>query len=94
VKTANLPTEVVCSFFELVLDVVVAPAERYDSALTFKSSKLERVRRQRRQSVASIARKEVIDHDLADWAPDEAARRRILVDNPAALFGFSAEGSA
>jgi len=25
---------------------------------------------------------------LADWAPDEAARRRILMDNPAALFGF------
>ncbi|WP_270938209.1 amidohydrolase family protein [Falsiroseomonas oryzae] len=25
---------------------------------------------------------------LADWAPDEAMRRRILVDNPAALFGF------
>jgi len=25
---------------------------------------------------------------LADWAPDEATRKRILVDNPAALFGF------
>ena len=25
---------------------------------------------------------------LADWAPDEALRRRILVDNPAALFGI------
>jgi 2-pyrone-4,6-dicarboxylate lactonase len=25
---------------------------------------------------------------LADWAPDETTRRRILVDNPAALFGF------
>ena len=25
---------------------------------------------------------------LADWAPDERTRRRILVDNPAALFGF------
>ncbi len=25
---------------------------------------------------------------LAEWAPDEATRRRILVDNPAALFGF------
>jgi len=25
---------------------------------------------------------------LADWAPDDATRRRILVDNPAALFGF------
>jgi predicted TIM-barrel fold metal-dependent hydrolase len=25
---------------------------------------------------------------LADWAPDEAPRRRILVDNPAILFGF------
>ena len=25
---------------------------------------------------------------LADWAPDEPTRRRILVDNPAALFGF------
>jgi 2-pyrone-4,6-dicarboxylate lactonase len=25
---------------------------------------------------------------LADWAPDEATRRRILVDNPATLFGF------
>ena len=25
---------------------------------------------------------------LLDWAPDEATRRRILVDNPAALYGF------
>lgn len=25
---------------------------------------------------------------LGDWVPDEAARRRILVDNPAALYGF------
>jgi predicted TIM-barrel fold metal-dependent hydrolase len=25
---------------------------------------------------------------LADWAPEEALRRRILVDNPAALFEF------
>jgi len=25
---------------------------------------------------------------LGDWAPDQATRRRILVDNPAALFGF------
>ncbi|WP_137177053.1 amidohydrolase [Roseomonas sp. AR75] len=25
---------------------------------------------------------------LADWAPDEATRRKILVDNPATLFGF------
>ena len=25
---------------------------------------------------------------LLDWAPDEAARKRILVDNPAALYGF------
>jgi D-galactarolactone isomerase len=25
---------------------------------------------------------------LLDWAPDETARRRILVDNPAALYGF------
>jgi predicted TIM-barrel fold metal-dependent hydrolase len=25
---------------------------------------------------------------LADWAPDETTRRKILVDNPAALFGF------
>lgn len=25
---------------------------------------------------------------LADWAPDEAARRKILVDNPAELYGF------
>ena len=25
---------------------------------------------------------------LAGWAPEEAARRRILVDNPAVLFGF------
>jgi 2-pyrone-4,6-dicarboxylate lactonase len=25
---------------------------------------------------------------LADWAPDEATRRRILADNPDALFGF------
>jgi predicted TIM-barrel fold metal-dependent hydrolase len=26
---------------------------------------------------------------LADWAGDEALRRRILVDNPAALYGFT-----
>jgi predicted TIM-barrel fold metal-dependent hydrolase len=25
---------------------------------------------------------------LADWAPDEATRSRILVDNPAALYRF------
>jgi predicted TIM-barrel fold metal-dependent hydrolase len=25
---------------------------------------------------------------LAEWVPDEAARKRILVDNAAALFGF------
>jgi D-galactarolactone isomerase len=25
---------------------------------------------------------------LLDWAPDEATRRKILVDNPAALYGF------
>jgi D-galactarolactone isomerase len=25
---------------------------------------------------------------LLDWAPEEATRRKILVDNPAALFGF------
>ena len=25
---------------------------------------------------------------LADWTPDEATRNRILVDNPAALYGF------
>jgi D-galactarolactone isomerase len=27
---------------------------------------------------------------LAAWAPDETTRRRILVDNPAALYGFGA----
>lgn len=27
---------------------------------------------------------------LAQWAPDEAARTRILVDNPARLYGFAA----
>jgi predicted TIM-barrel fold metal-dependent hydrolase len=25
---------------------------------------------------------------LADWAPDEVVRQRILVDNPAVLYGF------
>jgi predicted TIM-barrel fold metal-dependent hydrolase len=25
---------------------------------------------------------------LLDWAPVEATRRRILVDNPARLYGF------
>jgi len=33
------------------------------------------------------------DGELTDlllrWIPDEAARRRILVDNPARLYGFS-----
>ncbi len=28
---------------------------------------------------------------LAEWVPDEAARKRILVDNAAALFGFKEE---
>lgn len=27
---------------------------------------------------------------LLDWAPDEAARKKILVDNPARLYGFDA----
>jgi D-galactarolactone isomerase len=27
---------------------------------------------------------------LSDWAPDESVRRRILVDNPARLYGFEA----
>jgi len=28
-------------------------------------------------------------HDqLADWAPDADTRQRILVDNPAKLYGF------
>jgi predicted TIM-barrel fold metal-dependent hydrolase len=26
---------------------------------------------------------------LAEWAPDEATRRRILVENPAELYGFT-----
>jgi predicted TIM-barrel fold metal-dependent hydrolase len=26
---------------------------------------------------------------LGEWATDEATRRRILVDNPAKLYGFS-----
>jgi predicted TIM-barrel fold metal-dependent hydrolase len=25
---------------------------------------------------------------LSDWAPDDVTRRRILVDNPARLYGF------
>jgi D-galactarolactone isomerase len=25
---------------------------------------------------------------LLDWAPDESARRKMLVDNPAQLYGF------
>jgi D-galactarolactone isomerase len=25
---------------------------------------------------------------LLDWAPDEATREKILVDNPARLYGF------
>lgn len=29
----------------------------------------------------------LLDH-LADWAPDETLRRKILVDNPTALYGF------
>ena len=28
-----------------------------------------------------------------DWVPDAALRRKILVDNPATLFGFSREVS-
>jgi predicted TIM-barrel fold metal-dependent hydrolase len=28
---------------------------------------------------------------LADWAPEAATRNRILVKNPALLYGFSAE---
>ena len=30
---------------------------------------------------------------LLDWAPDERVRRRILVDNPATLYGFAAAGA-
>ena len=30
---------------------------------------------------------DLTDH-LADWIPDEATRRQVLVDNPARLFGF------
>jgi predicted TIM-barrel fold metal-dependent hydrolase len=26
---------------------------------------------------------------LLDWAPDDDVRKRILVDNPATLFGFT-----
>ena len=26
---------------------------------------------------------------LADWAPDPAVRKRVLVDNPATLYGFA-----
>jgi predicted TIM-barrel fold metal-dependent hydrolase len=29
---------------------------------------------------------------LLDWAPDEAVRHRILVENPAELYGFSPSG--
>ena len=29
---------------------------------------------------------------LADWVPDEGIRRRVLVDNPAKLYGFDKEG--
>jgi len=25
---------------------------------------------------------------LTEWAPDEALRKKLLVDNPAALYGF------
>jgi len=28
---------------------------------------------------------------LADWAPDETTRRRILVDNPAELYGLGSD---
>jgi len=31
---------------------------------------------------------------LLDWAPDEATRRRILVDNPAELYGFAPVGAS
>ena len=39
--------------------------------------------------MAQIARRyaTVVDM-LLDYAPDEAVRRKILVDNPATLFGF------
>jgi predicted TIM-barrel fold metal-dependent hydrolase len=26
---------------------------------------------------------------LTEWVPDEAARKRVLVDNPAVLYGFA-----
>jgi predicted TIM-barrel fold metal-dependent hydrolase len=29
---------------------------------------------------------------LSVWAPDEATRRRILVDNPESLYGFARTG--
>jgi predicted TIM-barrel fold metal-dependent hydrolase len=31
---------------------------------------------------------EIVIDLLADWAPDEATRNRILVGNPAALYAF------
>jgi predicted TIM-barrel fold metal-dependent hydrolase len=31
---------------------------------------------------------------LADWVPDDEERRRILVDNPARLYGFVVPGRA
>ena len=31
---------------------------------------------------------------LAEWVPDDTIRRRILVDNPARLFGFDAVAAA
>jgi predicted TIM-barrel fold metal-dependent hydrolase len=41
-----------------------------------------------RWTVSPEARFELLDL-LLDWAPDDATRRRILVDNPAALYGFA-----
>jgi 2-pyrone-4,6-dicarboxylate lactonase len=29
---------------------------------------------------------------LADWVPDDEARNRVLVDNPARLYGFANPG--
>ena len=32
-------------------------------------------------------------NQLAKWAPDEATRKKILVDNPARLYGFDSKAS-
>jgi predicted TIM-barrel fold metal-dependent hydrolase len=43
----------------------------------------------KRAEQAGLADDAILFDLLAQWVPDEAMRNRILVDNPAKLYGFA-----